>query len=77
MSHQFSVDMHAKIEIERLFYIRLNQPKFRTEKYIDLRDTVVNGENVNPIELGKIDLLPVTFSGMLLMLNGQDVTEDL
>ena len=31
---QFLVDMYAKIEAERIIYIRLNQKKLRTEEYI-------------------------------------------
>ena len=37
--HQFVVDMYAKIESERLLYIRLNQTKLRSEQYIHLRDS--------------------------------------
>ena len=35
--HQFVVDMYAKIESERLLYIRLNQTKLRSEQYIHLQ----------------------------------------
>lgn len=35
--HQFIVDMYAKIESERLLFIRLNQQKLRAEEYIHLR----------------------------------------
>jgi hypothetical protein len=34
--HQFIVDMYAKVESERLLYIRLNQQKLRVEDYIHL-----------------------------------------
>jgi hypothetical protein len=61
--HQFIVDMYAKIETERLLYIRLNQTKMRSEEYIHLRDAVVNDDNVNPNELEKIVILPTTFTG--------------
>lgn len=36
--HQYIVDMYAKIESERLLYIRLNQKQLRVENYIHLRD---------------------------------------
>ncbi|CAH0555040.1 unnamed protein product [Brassicogethes aeneus] len=61
--HQYIVDMYAKIETERLLYIRLNQTKLRSEEYINLRDAVVNDGNVNPNKLGKMIILPSTFSG--------------
>jgi PIF1-like helicase/Helitron helicase-like domain at N-terminus len=59
--HQYIVDMYAKIESERLLYIRLNQTKLRSEEYIHLRDAVVNDGNLG--ELGKIVILPSTFTG--------------
>lgn len=43
---QYIVDMYAKIESERLLYLRLNQSKLRSEEYIHLRDAVNNnGKN--------------------------------
>ncbi|UYV77690.1 hypothetical protein LAZ67_15001947 [Cordylochernes scorpioides] len=59
--HQYIVDMYAKIESERLLYIRLNQVKLRSEEYIHLRDAVVNDGNLR--ELGKMVILPSTFTG--------------
>ncbi|GFW06029.1 helitron_like_N domain-containing protein [Trichonephila clavipes] len=61
--HQYIVDMYAKIETERLLYIRLNQTELRTEQYIHLRDAIVNDGNVNPNELGRMAILPSTFTG--------------
>ncbi|GFY36535.1 ATP-dependent DNA helicase [Trichonephila clavipes] len=61
--HQYIVDMYAKIETERLLYIRLNQTELRSEQYIHLRDAIVNGGNVNPNELGRMAILPSTFTG--------------
>ena len=46
--HQFVVDMYAKIESERLLYIRLNQTKLRSEQYIHLRDTVIKARCKEP-----------------------------
>lgn len=34
---QYTVDMYAKIETERLNYIRFNQKKLRSEEYIHLK----------------------------------------
>ncbi|GFV78488.1 helitron_like_N domain-containing protein [Trichonephila clavipes] len=59
--HQYIVDMYAKIESERLLYIRLNQVKLSSEEYIHLRDAVVNDGNLS--ELGKMAILPSTFTG--------------
>ncbi|GFT98900.1 helitron_like_N domain-containing protein [Trichonephila clavipes] len=59
--HQYIVDMYAKLESERLLYIRLNQVKLRSEEYIHLRDAVVNDGNLS--ELGKMVILPSTFTG--------------
>ena len=59
--HQFIVDMYAKIESERLLYIRLNQKKLRVEDYIHLRDAIAN--DANPNDLGKMVILPATFTG--------------
>ncbi|EYB87952.1 hypothetical protein Y032_0254g286 [Ancylostoma ceylanicum] len=59
--HQFIVDMYAKIESERLLYIRLNQKKLRVEEYIHLRDAVVNDGSVS--DIGRTVILPATFTG--------------
>ena len=61
--HQYIVDMYAKIETERLLYIRLNQTELRSEEYINLRDAIVSDGNVNASELGKMVILPATFTG--------------
>lgn len=59
--HQFVVDMYAKIETERLLYIRLNQKSLRSDEYIHLRDAIANDENIN--ETRKKVILPSTFTG--------------
>lgn len=40
--NQFIVYMYAKIESERLLYIKLIQKKLRAEQYVHLRDAVAN-----------------------------------
>ena len=40
---QYVVDMYAKIESQRLFYLRSNQKKLRTDIYQGIQDAVVNG----------------------------------
>ncbi|KIH53763.1 hypothetical protein ANCDUO_16097, partial [Ancylostoma duodenale] len=59
--HQFIVDMYAKIESERLLYIRLNQRKLRVDDYIHLRDAVAN--DGNSTDVGQLVILPATFTG--------------
>ncbi|XP_018494588.1 uncharacterized protein LOC108864106 [Galendromus occidentalis] len=61
--HQYVVDMYAKIETERLLYIRLNQTKLRAEQYIHLRDAISTDSNINPNDLGNVVILPATFTG--------------
>lgn len=41
---QFLVDMYAKIETERLHFIRYNQSKLRAENYIHLKDEISKGD---------------------------------
>jgi len=59
--HQFIVDMYAKIESERLLYIRISQQKLRSEQYIHLRDAITN--DANPHDLGKMVILPSSVTG--------------
>ncbi|XP_029655167.1 uncharacterized protein LOC115228835 [Octopus sinensis] len=59
--NQFIVDMYAKIEAERLLYIRLNQRKLRAEEYIHLRDAIMNDGNVSNV--GQMVILPSSFTG--------------
>ncbi|XP_071576446.1 uncharacterized protein [Temnothorax nylanderi] len=59
--HQFVVDMYAKIESERLLYIRMNQKKLRVDDYVHLRDAVAN--DANPNDLGRLIILPATYIG--------------
>ncbi|RCN48933.1 hypothetical protein ANCCAN_05042 [Ancylostoma caninum] len=59
--HQFIVDMYAKIESERLLYIRLNQRKLRVDDYIHLRDAIAN--DGNSTDVGRLVILPATYTG--------------
>lgn len=63
--HQYIVDMYAKIESERLRYIRFNQSKLRSEEYIHLRDAINNNVdgNLNINEIGNIFILPSSYIG--------------
>ena len=53
--------MYAKIESERLLFIRLNQTKLRSEQYIHLRDAVVNDGNTTNV--GRLTILPSSYAG--------------
>ncbi|XP_031333941.1 uncharacterized protein LOC116163953 [Photinus pyralis] len=59
--HQYVVDMYAKIETERLLFIRLNQRQLRSEEYIHLRDAINTDGNANNV--GRITILPSTYTG--------------
>ena len=60
---QYIVDMYAKVENERLRFIRLNQTKLRAEDYGVLLEAVRNDNNVTSENLGKLVVLPSSFSG--------------
>lgn len=59
--NQFIVDMYAKIESERLNYIRANQKDLRVDEYTSLRDAI--NTDCNPNDIGKKVILPATFTG--------------
>ena len=59
--HQYIVEMYAKIESERLLFIRLNQTKLRSEQYIHFRDAVVNDGNTTNV--GRLTILPSSYAG--------------
>ena len=59
--NQFVVDAYAKIESERLLFIRLNQQKLRCDDYIHLQDAMQSDIAVS--EIGKKVILPSTFIG--------------
>ena len=58
---RFIVDMYAKIESERLLYIRLNQKKLRAEQYIHLQDALSSDGNAENV--GQQVILPSSFTG--------------
>ncbi|XP_063912257.1 uncharacterized protein LOC135129106 [Zophobas morio] len=58
---QFIVDMYAKVESERLNYIRYNQSKLRVEDYIHLRDAIANDGTIGNI--GQTVILPASYTG--------------
>ncbi|UYV80140.1 hypothetical protein LAZ67_18001816 [Cordylochernes scorpioides] len=61
LTNQFWVDMYAKVESERLSFIRRNQKKLRTENYIHLQDAL--GADENLANIGQIVILPSSFTG--------------
>ena len=52
--------MYAKIETERLLFIRLNQRKLRVDNYIHFRDAIAADGTAS--NLGKLVILP-SFTG--------------
>jgi hypothetical protein len=59
--NMFIVDMYAKIETERLNYIKHHQKQLRAEEYIDLRDHVANDGDITNV--GQLVILPSSFTG--------------
>ncbi|GBL65143.1 hypothetical protein AVEN_119706-1 [Araneus ventricosus] len=60
--HQYWVDTYAKIEAERLLFIRLNQKKLRADEYIHLKEDAIKNDS-DPANHGKLVILPSTFNG--------------
>ncbi|CAH2100128.1 unnamed protein product [Euphydryas editha] len=53
--------MYAKIETERLVYIRSNQRQLRAEEYVDLRDAMQQDNDM--VNMGRLVILPSSFTG--------------
>ena len=66
LSQQFSVDQYVKVEAHRLQYILDHQTDLRAESYTVLRallgDAAGLRDELNAIRLGKMFVLPSTFS---------------
>ncbi|XP_044591373.1 uncharacterized protein LOC123269604 [Cotesia glomerata] len=60
--NQFLVDMYAKIETERLNWIRNNQKKLRSEEYVHLKDALTKNDGQSST-MGKMVVLPSSFTG--------------
>ena len=56
--------MYAKIETERLNFIRHNQSKLRAENYVHLKNAMCKGDG-KVSEVGKIVVLSSSFTGGL------------
>ncbi|CAE1246946.1 unnamed protein product [Acanthosepion pharaonis] len=56
--HQFAVDMAAKMKSERLCFIRNHQKQLRSDSYV--HNSLRN--EVNPRDLGKLCILPSTYT---------------
>lgn len=54
--------MYAKIETERLNYIRFNKAQLRADNYIHLKDAVIK-QDADAAQLGKKVVLPSSFPG--------------
>ena len=60
---QWIVDRYVKIERDRIEYCRNEQSKLRVETYQGLPDYLEKTANRNNAQVGKIIILPSTFSG--------------
>ncbi|XP_063912265.1 uncharacterized protein LOC135129114 [Zophobas morio] len=59
---QYLVDMYAKIETERLNYIRYNQAYLRADSYVHLKDAI-GRQDTDITQLGNRVVLPSSFTG--------------
>uniref|UniRef100_A0A8D8YMS1 ATP-dependent DNA helicase n=2 Tax=Cacopsylla melanoneura TaxID=428564 RepID=A0A8D8YMS1_9HEMI len=57
---QFLVDMYAKMETERLNYLRFNQSKLRAAEYIDIQDALERDGDLH--NMGRMVVLPSSFT---------------
>jgi hypothetical protein len=63
LMQQYIVDMFAKVENERLRFLRAHQKELRAEEYGLLRDAVTNDNNVTADTVGRLVVLPASFTG--------------
>ena len=59
--HQFITDMFAKIQAERLNFIRFNQTKLRAEECIHLKDAIRDDKDTS--DIGQLIIIPSSFTG--------------
>ncbi len=59
--HQYLVDMYAKVQSERLLFLRKNQKQLRAENYVHLKDAIASDGNTQ--NLGQLVVLPSSFTG--------------
>ncbi|KAG2210809.1 hypothetical protein INT45_013594 [Circinella minor] len=59
---QYTVDMYAKMESNRLLYIRLNQSRLRSDLYSNVADAVLLGDN-DMSNVSRRYILPSSFTG--------------
>ncbi|XP_045455771.1 uncharacterized protein LOC123665525 [Melitaea cinxia] len=60
--NQYVVDQYAKLESERLAFIRNNQTQLRAENYIHLQDALHSNEHTTN-NIGQLVILPSSFTG--------------
>ena len=58
---QFAVDMFAKVQSERLLFIKTHQKQLRVESYIHLKDQLQSDRDPN--DIGRACILPSSFTG--------------
>ena len=58
----YAVDMYAKVETERLLFIRREQSKLRADQYCNLQDAML-AEDGDANNIGQRVILPASFTG--------------
>ena len=59
---QYAVDMYAKVETERLVYIKTHQQQLRVDTYIHLKENI-NNDEARAKGIGQLCILPSSFTG--------------
>jgi len=58
----FAVDIAAKIEMEKLLFLKLHQKELRCDNYIHLKDSLSHDDSAAN-NTGQVFILPSTFTG--------------
>ncbi|KAL7291672.1 hypothetical protein TKK_0014707 [Trichogramma kaykai] len=63
ITQQFVIDAWIKVEHSKLYFIRKNQPKLRTDMYRGLIDYLTNKLERENTKIGKMVILPSSYTG--------------
>jgi hypothetical protein len=59
---QFIVDAYSIVELERLEFLRREQPRLRCDLYNGIQDSLTQ-DTLDPTRIGKMTILPSSFTG--------------
>lgn len=59
---QFIVDAYSIVELERLEFLRREQPRLRCDLYNGIQDSLTQ-DTLDPTQIGKMTILPSSFTG--------------